>query len=86
VGHSWDAVVRTADQIRAICVTAGRYIYTTNYEDNTVSVIDAATNQVIDTIKTGKAPTSIDFVPSGRRAYVFDEGSGRVEVLGNLPQ
>jgi YVTN family beta-propeller protein len=59
----------------------GRYIVTTNSEDNTVSVIDAATNRVIDTIKTGKQPTSIDFPPNGRQGYVTDEGSGSVEIL-----
>jgi YVTN family beta-propeller protein len=48
---------------------------TTNGEDNAVSVIDAATNRVIDTIKTGKQPTSIDFLPNGRQGYVTDEGS-----------
>jgi DNA-binding beta-propeller fold protein YncE len=48
-------------------------------------VIDAATNKVIDTIKTGKQPTSIDFLPNGRQGYVTDEGSGTVEIL-NIPQ
>ena len=63
----------------------GRYLYDTNCEDDTVSVIDTATDKVIDTIKTGKQPTSIDQLPNGRQAYVTDEGSGSVEVL-NLPQ
>ena len=45
-------------------------------------MIDAATNKVIDTIKTGKQPTSIDF--NGRQGYVTDEGSGTVEIL-NFP-
>ena len=63
----------------------GRYICTTNSEDNTVSVADAATNKVIDTIKTGKQPTSIDFLPNGRQGYVTDAGSGTVEIL-NFPR
>lgn len=45
---------------------------------------DAATNKVIDTIKTGKQPTGIDFLPNGRQGYVTDEGSGTVEIL-NFP-
>jgi DNA-binding beta-propeller fold protein YncE len=44
-------------------------------------VIDAATDKVIDTIKTGKQPTSIDFLPNGRQGYVTDEDSGTVEIL-----
>ncbi len=31
-----------------------RHVYVANWFDNTVSVIDAKTMQVIDTIKTGK--------------------------------
>jgi YVTN family beta-propeller protein len=34
----------------------GRRLYTTNGGDNTVSVIDTATNAVIDTLKVGEAP------------------------------
>jgi hypothetical protein len=48
-----------------------------------VGVIDAATDKVIDTIKTGKQPTGIDF--NGRQGYVTDEGSGTLEIL-NFPQ
>jgi DNA-binding beta-propeller fold protein YncE len=48
-------------------------------------VIDAATNKVIDTIKTGKQPTSIDFLPNGHQGYITDEDSNSVEIL-NLPR
>ncbi len=29
----------------------------------------------------GKQPTSIDFLPNGRQAYVTNQGSGTVEIL-----
>ena len=48
-------------------------------------MIDAATSKVIDTIKTGKQPTSIDFLPNGRQGYITDEGGGTIEIL-NIPQ
>ena len=63
----------------------GRYIYTADNEDNTVTVIDTADNRVIDKVKTGKAPTSISVLPNGRQAYVTDESDGTVEIL-NLPE
>ena len=37
----------------------GRYLFTVNNLDNTVTVIDTADNRVIGEIPTGKAPTSI---------------------------
>ena len=59
----------------------GRYIYTANNEDNTVTVIDTADNLLIGEIPTGKAPTSISVLPDGRQAYVTDEGNGTIEIL-----
>ena len=47
----------------------------------TVTVIDAATNHVIGSIPTGKAPTSIAVLPNGHQAYVTDEGDGTIEIL-----
>ena len=63
----------------------GRYLYTTNNEDNTVTVIDTADNLVIGAVRTGKAPTSISVLPNGRQAYVTDENDGTIEIL-NLPK
>jgi len=37
----------------------GEFIYVTNRDDNTVSVIDAATDAVIATVPVGKAPTGV---------------------------
>ena len=63
----------------------GRYLFTVNNLDNTVTVIDTANNLVIGKIPTGKAPTSISVLPNGRQAYVTDENSGTIEIL-NLPE
>ena len=62
----------------------GRYLFTANNLDNTVSVIDTADNRVIAEIPAGKAPTSISVLPNGRQAYVTDENDGTIEIL-NIP-
>jgi YVTN family beta-propeller protein len=59
----------------------GRYLFTTNNEDSTVTVIDTADNRVIGEVPTGKAPTSISVLPNGRQAYVTDDGDGTIEIL-----
>ncbi len=63
----------------------GRYLFTANSEDNTVTVIDAADNRVIGEVLTGKSPTSISVLPNGRQAYVTDENDSSIEIL-NLPK
>jgi YVTN family beta-propeller protein len=59
----------------------GRYIFTANNEDSTVTVIDTSDNRVIAEVPTGKAPTSISVLPNGRQAYVTDDGDGTIEIL-----
>ncbi|MDQ4033917.1 MAG: hypothetical protein M3332_17405 [Actinomycetota bacterium] len=51
-----------------------------NEGNNTVSVIDAATNQVTD-MPTGENPTSIAILPNGRQAYVSNLNSRTLTVL-----
>ena len=63
----------------------GRYLFTVNNLDNTVTVIDTANNLVVTEIPAGKAPTSISVLPNGRQAYVTEENSGTIEIL-NLPE
>ena len=60
----------------------GKYLYVANYGDNTVSVIDAATNSVIATVTVGTAfpcngecgPSGLTVAPDGSRVYVTDSG------------
>ena len=61
--------------------------YVTNYVDNTVSVIDTATNTVVATVPVGVQPFGVAITPDGTRAYVADAnclpfcGSGRLSVI-----
>jgi serine/threonine-protein kinase len=52
-----------------------------NNGSNTVSVIDATTNQVTATIHTGAGPSSIALLPGGRQAYVSNVDSGTLTVI-----
>ncbi|MGH3534155.1 MAG: YncE family protein, partial [Pseudonocardiaceae bacterium] len=59
----------------------GRFAYVVNEGSNSVSVIDAGTNQVTATIPTGASPSSIAVLPSGMEAYVANLDTGTVTVL-----
>jgi len=68
-------------QISAIAITPdGARAYVTNFIDDTVSVIDTKTNNVMTAISVGKGPT--DLALSGSRAYVANALSGGVSVIG----
>ena len=56
-------------------------VYISNGGDNTVSVIDAATNTVVATIPVGNLPTLIALTPDNTRAYVANQGSNDVTVI-----
>jgi YVTN family beta-propeller protein len=53
-----------------------------NFNDGTVSVIDAATYTVAETINVGGAPSSVAVSPDGGRAYVADY-DGTVSVISS---
>ncbi|WP_319436181.1 beta-propeller fold lactonase family protein [Mycobacterium sp. RTGN5] len=59
----------------------GSKLYVTNLNDNTVSVIDTATNRVTATIPVGKAPEGVAVSPNGT-VYVTNISDGTVSVLG----
>ena len=44
--------------------------YISNYGDNTVSVIDTATNTVVATVPVGTGPIGVAVTPTGTRVYV----------------
>ncbi len=59
-----------------------RFVYVTNYEDNTVSVISTASNEVIATFDVGERPWGIAVHPNGSLVYVTAEnGAGAVYVI-----
>ncbi len=55
--------------------------YVTNINDDTVSVIDEATNTVTATIAVGGAPLAVAVDPAARTAYVTNGGNGTVSVI-----
>ena len=55
--------------------------YVTNSQDNTVSVIDTATNTVVATIPVGAVPVGVAITPDGTRAYVTNAGDNTVLVI-----
>src|SRR4051812_23871699 len=62
--------------VLALSITAcsgypsGTLIFVTNERAGSISVIDAATNKVIDTIHTGARPRGIRVSKDGKHAYV----------------
>lgn len=58
-----------------------RYVYTGNYDNNTVSVIDTATNQVVGSIPVGESPSTLAVTPNGKTLYVGDESDDNLKVI-----
>jgi YVTN family beta-propeller protein len=55
--------------------------YVTNNSDNTVSVIDTASNTVTATVPVGSSPFGVDVTPDGSRAYVVNRIGSSVSVI-----
>ena len=64
-----------------VTVQAQTRAYVTNGGDNTVSVIDTATNTVVATIPVGQFPFGVAITPDGTRAYVPNAGDNTVSVI-----
>lgn len=63
-------------------VEARPFAYVTNSSSQSVSVIDTATNAVVDTIPVGANPTGVAITPDGAFAYVTNQGDpGTVSVI-----
>ncbi len=60
---------------------AAPYAYITNFGDNTVSVIDTATNTVKATAYVGDNPIGVAVSPDGTKAYVTNYISNSVSVI-----
>ena len=59
-------------------------MYVTNYNDDTVSVINTANNSVIATISAGDNPNHLAFDPVNNRMYVTNRSDDTVSVIGIL--
>src|SRR2546430_8297981 len=68
-------------------------VFATNEKSDNVTVIDAATRKVIQTIPVGKRPRGVAVSPDGRRVYVTNSNSDTLSVtdarslavLGTVP-
>jgi YVTN family beta-propeller protein len=56
-------------------------MYTTNFNSDSVSVINPSTNTVISTIPVGSAPFGIAFNPNNGNMYVTNAGNNTVSVI-----
>src|ERR1700761_6603188 len=52
-----------------------------NQLDDTLSVINAQTNQVTATVPAGVGPEGVAVTPDGSRVYVANSGAAQVSVL-----
>lgn len=66
---------------RSYAATPKVVLYVTNRSDNTVSVIDAATNAVTATVPVGGTPNQLATTPDGTHVYVTNSDSNNVSVL-----
>jgi len=66
----------------ALAVTAaGPKAYVGNFKDNSVSVIDTGTGQVVQTVPVSAGPHGMSATPDGRTVYVSGDGSSEVSVI-----
>jgi YVTN family beta-propeller protein len=65
-------------------VFAVQNIYVVNNSDNTVSVIDPVSKNLVATINVGSSPTGIAYNPSDKKAYVVNRGDNTVTVIDTL--
>jgi YVTN family beta-propeller protein len=65
----------------AISADAAPFAYVVNQLDDTVSVVDSATNVVTATIPVGLFPGGIAITPDGIFAYVTNSGSNTISVI-----
>jgi len=56
-------------------------VYVTNSAGDSIHVIDAATNTVVQEIKGIEAPHGIDFAPDGSKVFVSDEADSTLDVF-----
>ena len=77
------AIVLAMGLALAACpAEAAPFLYVANGSDNTVSVIDTATNTVVGLpIPVGSNPQTLAVTPDGTKVYVTNAGSNNVSVI-----
>jgi YVTN family beta-propeller protein len=82
-GDVTDTITVGADPISVAFSPNGKKAYVTNYDDETLSIINVASGEVTDTITVGGYPISVAFSPKGKKAYVANVGDNTISVIRN---
>ena len=77
----WVRGLRTASQPAP---TTFSLIYITNSAADTIDVVDAATNKVVQVIRGIELPHGITFSPDGTRVYVSNESESVLDVVDRV--
>ena len=56
-------------------------MYVTNYDSDTVSIIDGSTNTIVDTITVGEEPFGIEYNSKNNNIYAIIRGPTHVSVI-----
>ncbi len=91
-GNAIVATIRVGSPTEEVAISPdGAFVYVTDFFGSCtpgtwfgrcgVSVIETATNSVIDTIRVGRRPLGVAFTPDGAFAYVANRGSNTVSVI-----
>ena len=91
-GNAIVATIRVGSLTEEVAISPdGAFVYVTDFFGSCtpgtwfgrcgVSVIETATNSVIDTIRVGRRPLGVAFTPDGAFAYVANRGSNTVSVI-----
>lgn len=67
-----------------VATPEGKRVYVANYNDNSVSLVDAKNNREVGRFKTGYKPSKIVVHPSLKWVYVSNEGSNTISVIDVL--
>ncbi|MFN3804835.1 MAG: cytochrome D1 domain-containing protein [Pyrobaculum sp.] len=62
----------------------GRFVFVPNRGENTLSVIDTKTDEVIKTIVTGSGPSLSGMTPDGKKLYVSNRGGVDIAVVDTV--
>jgi YVTN family beta-propeller protein len=77
LAHAWFLLALAAAPAQADSVR----VYVTNSAGDSIHVIDASTNRVVQVIRGIEAPHGIDFAPDGSRVYVSNEADSTLDVI-----
>ena len=59
----------------------GKFIYVSNEDAGTATVLDVPTGRIVATIKVGAEPEGVKVTPDGKEMWVTSEGRGTVTVI-----